>query len=402
MSDVSLWEEIAEMYFALPSTEEAEAKILAYVEQLDEFDRSTYKMVSICFDMTSRMFAINQKYPVDSYHLVPSSSLPELIQFFDQPDVNTPQERFDANPELVEQVARDVIEYFQLTIYNDDIDEGLVLMPHEDPALQQSADIICNIMPAQKILGLFLEITLGAIPDHGRFIYVIADIEANCFSNKIPQNNPSPHKYFQNSNIQTVIEARQKKAINFLDYRETEDVVRVNQSGDFETSQGDVFVTGEDGIIEKICQEYRISTFEADEILQAHRSFERSTHSLKAKYSIKFLEQTEDFLKQRERSKENTGFFGKISKMTTRIPREVQAMWSEYEACRREHKSLIKTIETYELPKATQQRPESIITTVYNVRNEAKDIANPQSAMEGRRIFDTLRRQENLLDRLGI
>ena len=210
-----------------------------------------------------------------------------------------------------------------------------------------------------------------------------------------PRRNEVPH-------FQETIDAVQKRSVDFSEYRETEDVKVQNLGGDYDTSPSDVFVTGEDSILEKICQTYQISTFEADEILSAHRSFEGSTINLKGTYSIHFIEQTEEFLSAQDRNKGKTGFFGSISKMTTRLATEPRNMWRKYQGTRALHRSLVKIIDTYELPKATNERPESIITAIYNIRNEANDISNAQASMEGRRIFDTLRRKEHMLERLDI
>lgn len=199
-----------------------------------------------------------------------------------------------------------------------------------------------------------------------------------------------------------VIQATKQSAVNFSDYRETEDAPRREDGGDYDTSPGDVFVTGEDGILEKICQTYQISTFEADEILSAHRAFEGSSINLKADYTIRYIETTEEFLTAKDRNKTKTGFFGKVAKLTTTLAKEPRNMWRKYRDTRALHRSLVKVIDTYELPKATNERPESIITAIYNIRNEASDISNAQATMEGRRIFDTLRRKEHLLERLDV
>lgn len=199
-----------------------------------------------------------------------------------------------------------------------------------------------------------------------------------------------------------VVEAVKRSSVNFAEYRETEDTPTPDRGGDYDTSPSDVFTTGEDGILEKICQTYQISTFEADEILAAHRAFDGATINLKSTYGIRFIEQTEEFLAALDRNKAKTGFFGKVSKLTTTLSRDPRNMWRKYQETRILHRSLVKTVDTYELPKATGERPESIITAIYNFRNEAGDISDAQASMEGRRIFDTLRRKEHMLERLDV
>lgn len=230
----------------------------------------------------------------------------------------------------------------------------------------------------------------------------ISDTELQVIDDILTDFEPADRKGQTKSSPKKANKFSQNTTIDFSDYRETHEGDTGKSGNDYETSPNDVFATDDDGLVEKVCQDYRISTFEADEILAAHRAFEGATLNLKSAYSIRFIEQTEAFFAEQDRNKGRTGLFGSIAKMRTTLAREAREMWRQYKEARARHRSLIKAIDTYELPQASGQRPESIITALYNLRNDAKAISNPQASMEGRRAFDTLRRKENMLDRLDV
>ena len=159
----------------------------------------------------------------------------------------------NATPEQIYLSEKDEIDYFlniaiqKLSYYFIDNENTL---PIDDEATRLSIAMMCNIVlviaPYEAILYHSAKST--------DFNYMGHLDEMLKIISQLPQNSDNEAQRTGNTMAST-----RKKSINFADYRETEDVGNNEQYGDFETAQGDVFVTGEDGIVEKNLS--RLSSF---------------------------------------------------------------------------------------------------------------------------------------------